>query len=119
MLRFSLFSLEFHSGQKRKCESEEVEFGLAPPDDAFPFVWKKGELMLANCRCPVLYLLRRQVCWTQPLWKEGVIASRLRMAAICCGSSKDFKRSVRPHAADGTTLKTPTVCLSSETSWGE
>ena len=31
------------------------------------------------------------------------------MAAICCGSNKDSKKSVKFKAADGTLLKTPDI----------
>lgn len=50
-----------------------------------------------------------QVCWKQLLWKDGVTASHLRMAAICRGSNKGSKKSVKLQAADGAVLKTPDI----------
>lgn len=57
----------------------------------FRFVmWGNGELIGVYRRClgccPVLGV---EGCCKQPLWKNGVIASHLRMAVTCCGSGQD------------------------------
>lgn len=104
----SFISLSLIKKRKKKCESEETEFGLPPPDNAFTLLWGQMEgwywhLVGASGSCPVFGV---QVCWKQPFGEDDIIASHLRTATTCCGSRKDPKKSGKPQAADGTMSKT-------------
>ena len=67
------FTLLSFIKKKRKCDSKTVEFGSAPPDDAFTLLYGKNrEWIWAYCRCLRVLYCTSDASWLQIAFLEGV-----------------------------------------------
>ena len=114
VLNFSLFSflLSFFKKKKIKCDCKAVEFGSAPPDDAFTLLYGKNrEWIRAYCRCRRVLSCPSDASWLQIAFLECAVGSHPGMTATCWGSWKDLRRqwSLRLRGVLSGTPETPSV----------